>query len=112
MYINYSYSSDYVPTFDGQTVLEVTPLERDEWQRLQVELSLRPISPDGTIYHAELNPEQPNQPQLFHNIALRRGHVVYTYDIGAGAGRIQSNDPVPMGEWAKILVKSNPSQGK
>lgn len=79
---------------------------------MQVELSLRPISPDGTIYHAELNPEQPNQPQLFHNIALRRGHVVYTYDIGAGAGRIQSNDPVPMGEWAKILVKSNPSQGK
>ncbi|KAI6183630.1 Basement membrane proteoglycan [Aphelenchoides bicaudatus] len=100
---------DYVPTFTGQTVLEVTPLERDEWQRLQIELSVRPTSPDGTIYHAELNPGQTNQ-QLFHNIALKRGHVVYTYDIGAGAGRIQSNDPIQLGEWSRIFVKSNPAQ--
>lgn len=65
-------------------------MERDEWQRLQIELSIRPTAPDGTIYHTELNvPKQQNEPQLFHNIALKKGHVVYTYDMGAGAGRIQ-----------------------
>lgn len=93
-------------------MIEVTPLERDEWQHLQIELSVRPVSPDGIVYHAELNLAESSEPQLFHNIALRGGHVVYTYDIGAGAERIQSNDPIEMGEWSKISVRSNPSHGQ
>ncbi|KAI6230503.1 Basement membrane proteoglycan [Aphelenchoides fujianensis] len=101
---------DYVPTFNGNTIIEVTPLEADEWQRIEIELSVRPTQPDGTLYHAERTTDEADQPQVFHNIALRRGHVVYSYDIGGGAGRLQSNDPVEMNQWSKIVVKNNPSR--
>ncbi|KAI6238948.1 Basement membrane proteoglycan [Aphelenchoides fujianensis] len=101
---------DYVPTFNGNTIIEVTPLEADEWQRIEIELSVRPTQPDGTLYHAERTDDEADQPQVFHNIALRRGHVVYSYDIGGGAGRLQSNDPVEMNQWSKIVVKNNPSR--
>lgn len=91
-------------------MIEVTPLDRDEWQHLQIELSIRPTARDGTIYHTEVA-SQNNQLRLFHNIALNKGHVVYTYDIGGGPGRLKSNDPIEMNQWSKISIRNNPSQG-
>ncbi|CAD5218064.1 unnamed protein product [Bursaphelenchus xylophilus] len=97
---------DYIPTFDGSRIIEITPLTHEQWQRLDLEVSFRPSKENGVIYHAERHVHS-SEPQLFHNIAMRKGHVVYTFDIGSGVSRVQSPVSIKMGEWSKVRIRND-----
>ncbi|CAD5212707.1 unnamed protein product [Bursaphelenchus okinawaensis] len=100
---------DYIPTFDGSRIIEITPLTHEQWQRLDLEISLRPNKENGVVYHAERHaPAQDHQ--LFHDIALKRGHVVYTFDVGNGVSRVQSPVSIKNGEWSKIRIRNDESR--
>lgn len=102
--------SDYIPTFDGSKIIEITPLTHEQWQRLDLEISFRPTKDSGVIYHAERISNN-RKHSLFHNIALKRGHVVYTYDVGTGVSRVQSPISIDVGEWSRVKVKNEPAKG-
>lgn len=116
---------DYIPSFDGNKLVEITPPTQDQWQDLDLELHFRPSKQNGVLYHAERRHGRPAEPDenqpttsqrapgshVFHNLALRRGHLVYTFDVGTGVGRVQAQVPVNNMEWHKVRVRNDPTKG-
>ncbi|KAK0394822.1 hypothetical protein QR680_000951 [Steinernema hermaphroditum] len=102
--------TDFVPQFNGIGHLELEPLEEENWQNLDVILSVKPNVRDGLIFYTEKAHPSSIKPENFHSAGLKGGKVFYKYNVGEGDVVLVSSHPVRVGEWQTIQLTNNPNK--
>ncbi|XP_077116591.1 basement membrane-specific heparan sulfate proteoglycan core protein isoform X3 [Ranitomeya variabilis] len=70
-----------------------------------IELELRTTSADGAILWQGMEErEGGGRERDFISLGLRRGHLVFRYQLGSGEANITTEDPINDGEWHKITA--------
>ncbi|XP_073426230.1 basement membrane-specific heparan sulfate proteoglycan core protein isoform X4 [Dendrobates tinctorius] len=70
-----------------------------------IELELRTMSADGAILWQGMEErEGGGRERDFISLGLRRGHLVFSYQLGSGEANITTEDPINDGEWHKITA--------
>uniref|UniRef100_A0A914BVB7 Basement membrane proteoglycan n=1 Tax=Acrobeloides nanus TaxID=290746 RepID=A0A914BVB7_9BILA len=96
--------ADFVPVFNNATYLEIPPLTEDQWRELDVELSVKPSTREGVIFHTE---KDSGSLENYHHIGLKKGRVIYKYNLGTGENELQSKNPIKVGRWSQIRIKND-----
>ncbi|CAJ0956029.1 unnamed protein product [Ranitomeya imitator] len=95
----------YGSFFSGTRTLlfQGTPFPGDSPET--IELELRTTSADGAILWQGMEErEGGGRERDFISLGLRRGHLVFRYQLGSGEANITTEDPINDGEWHKITA--------
>uniref|UniRef100_A0A9J2P054 Basement membrane proteoglycan n=1 Tax=Ascaris lumbricoides TaxID=6252 RepID=A0A9J2P054_ASCLU len=102
--------SDFIPSFDGAGFLKLKSMTIDDWQNVNIKLSVKPKTKDGLIFYTARQKEGEEKVDNFISVGLRRGRIVYRYDVGNGAVEVASSYPIHMNEWHRIELRNNPEK--
>uniref|UniRef100_A0A0M3IZC9 Basement membrane proteoglycan n=1 Tax=Anisakis simplex TaxID=6269 RepID=A0A0M3IZC9_ANISI len=98
---------NFVPSFNGSGFVKLKPMTINEWEDVNIKLSVKPKMRDGLIFYTSRGKEGQDHADNFISVGLRRGKVVYRYDVGDGLEEIASTYPVRANEWHRIELKNN-----
>lgn len=90
-----------VPSFNGSSHLRYRGLGEDALTWLDLEIILKPTSPEGLILY---NGNRNDGFGDFMALYLMAEHVEFVYDLGTGAAVVKSTERVAMGEWHTIKI--------
>lgn len=90
-----------VPSFNGSSHLRYRGLNEDALTWLDLELILKPTSPDGLVLY---NGHRTDGMGDFMALYLLDGRVVFSFDLGTGAAFARSETRISVGEWHRIRV--------
>ncbi|VDM42965.1 unnamed protein product [Toxocara canis] len=99
--------SDFVPSFDGAGFVKLKPMTIDEWENVNIKLSVKPKMKDGLILYTSRQKGGEQKTDNFISVGLRKGKVVYRYDVGNGPVELESSYPVRVNEWHRIELRNN-----
>ncbi|KAI1726706.1 immunoglobulin domain-containing protein [Ditylenchus destructor] len=71
---------DYIPNFNGKSVIEIVPRVQDQWHKLDLELSVKPESKDGIIFHAEQTEDILETKKAIETGEWSRIHIANDFD--------------------------------
>ncbi|KAE9552457.1 hypothetical protein FO519_004342 [Halicephalobus sp. NKZ332] len=86
--------ADYVPVFHGNAIIDIPPLTDEQWQNLDLELSLKPNHKDGVILHTTKGVTKGGEAENFHTVFLRKGKIVYETKAGNSHDELESKWPI------------------
>uniref|UniRef100_A0A7E4ZZ11 Basement membrane proteoglycan n=1 Tax=Panagrellus redivivus TaxID=6233 RepID=A0A7E4ZZ11_PANRE len=103
--------AEFVPSFRGKNVIELPPLTDHDWKELDLELSIKPSSRDGVIFHTTRGGQDGSTPEQYHTVSLRHGKVVYESKLTQGPPEVlESENIVRVGKWSKIRIQNTPDE--
>ncbi|XP_041479561.1 basement membrane-specific heparan sulfate proteoglycan core protein-like [Lytechinus variegatus] len=84
------------------------PRLTNAYREFEVELSIKPESPEGLILY---NGQSIDGTGDFFSFGLHRGYAEFRYELGAGTTLIRSDRPLELGQWHTVNIRRNMTRG-
>ncbi|XP_049611156.2 basement membrane-specific heparan sulfate proteoglycan core protein isoform X2 [Syngnathus scovelli] len=96
------------PLFNGEESYISYPPLTNVHDDLRVELEFKPIERDGLMFFCG---GKKMKVEDFVAISMVDGHVEFKYELGTGQAILRSPQPVPLGQWHRVVAERNMRDG-